>query len=415
MRWKIEDTPEQQAFRQEFRAWMHGNLPADWMETLDAGDEVGFERPRSQWSMYDWHRAMGEAGYAAPLWPTEYGGLGGGVWMQNTIREELVRYRLPVISPNVLGLGLAAPTIIAHGSEEQKRRYLPRILTSEEIWCQLFSEPGSGSDLAGLSTRAVRDGDDWVVNGQKVWTSIAQFAAFGLILARSNPDVPKHDGLTYLVVDMKSPGIEVRSLKQMTGGSEFNEVFFTDVRVPDANRLGAEGEGWAVARTTLMNERVVLGGIAVGPESLGGGARHNPWQAFLEAIPDRRDPAKREQIARLYIDQEVKEITAFRAALARRRGQEPGPEGGVGKVYNAELNQRRTAFAMNAAGPAAIAWLPGDEVAERRATAFLRARANTIEGGTSEVLRNQMGERLLGLPREPEVDRGIPWRDIRRS
>jgi alkylation response protein AidB-like acyl-CoA dehydrogenase len=415
VRWKIEDTPEQRVFREEFRGWLRSRLPDGWMEGIDSGDDAAYEKAHGKWNMYDWHKAMGEAGYSAPLWPKEYGGLGGEVWMQNTIREELVQYRLPIISVNILGLGLAAPTIIAHGSEEQKRRYLPKILTSEEIWCQLFSEPGSGSDLAGLSTRAVRDGDAWVVNGQKVWTSIAQFAHFGLLLARTNPDVPKHDGLTYFILDMKSPGIEIRPLRQMTGSSEFNEVFFTDVRVPDANRVGAEGEGWLAARTTLMNERVVLGGIAVGPEAIVGGARRDPWRAFLEAIPDRTDKALRQQIARLYIENEVKEITAFRAALARRRGQEPGPEGGVGKVYNAELNQRRTAFAMNAAGPASIAWVPGDDWAERRAMAFLRARANTIEGGTSEVLRNSTGERLLGLPREPEVDRGVPWKEIRRS
>jgi alkylation response protein AidB-like acyl-CoA dehydrogenase len=415
VRWKIEDSPEQVAFRQEFRDWLRGHLPAGWMEAVDTGDEDAYQQARLSWNLLDWHLMLGEAGYAAPLWPKEYGGLGGDVTTQNTIREELGRYRLPLISVNVLGLGLAAPTIISHGTAEQKKRYLPKILTSEEIWCQLFSEPGSGSDLAGLSTRAVRDGDAWVVNGQKLWTSIAQFANFGMLLARTNPDVPKHEGLTFFILDMKSPGIEVRQLKQITGGSEFNEVFFTDVRVADADRVGAEGEGWVVARTTLMNERTVLGGIAVGPDTITGGARRDGWQTFLESIPGTADSSMRRQIARLYVEQEVKEITAFRAAIARRRGQDPGPEGGVGKVYNAELNQRRTNLAMNAAGPAAVAWLPGDAPAERRATAFLRARANTIEGGTSEVLRNQMAERLLGLPREPEVDKGVPWRDIRRS
>jgi alkylation response protein AidB-like acyl-CoA dehydrogenase len=415
MRWKLEDTPEQSAFREEFRTWLAGNLPDGWMAAIENGDEEAFERTRAQLNHYEWHRVLGESGYAAPLWPKEYGGLSGEPWMQNTIREELYRYRLPLLGINILGIGLAGPTLIEHGTPEQKERYLKKILTGEEVWCQLFSEPGAGSDLASVSTRAVRDGDEWVVNGQKVWTSIAQFSAFGMLLARSDPGRPKHEGLSYFIVDMHAPGVDIRPLRQMTGGSEFNEVYFTDVRVPDHFRVGEINDGWRVARTTLMNERVVLSGVAITPETFTGGTRRDPWQSFLGAIPDHTDPLKRQWIARVFMEQEVKEMTAFRAALARRRGETPGAEGGVGKVFNAELNQRRSNFAMNAAGPASIAWMPGDHAAEARAHAFLRARANTIEGGTSEILRNQMGERILGLPRDVEVDKGIPWKEIRRS
>jgi len=356
------------------------------------------------------------------MWPKEYGGLSGEAWMQQIVREELGSNRLPTFGVNLLGVGLAGPTIIAHGSEEQKLRYLPKILSGEEIWCQLFSEPGSGSDLASLGTRAVRDGDEWVVNGQKVWTSIASLSKFGMLLARSDPDVPKHEGLTYLIVDMSWPGVEVRPLRQITGSADFNEVFFTDVRVPDANRVGEVGEGWRYARTTLMNERMTLSGLSIDASSLMGGLRRDPWEYLLSGVRDRTDPIVRQELARIYIAQEVKEITAFRANSARLTGQTPGPEGGISKVFNAEFNQYRSEVAMNAAGMGSIAWeagggANGDGAGEggAKATAFLRARANTIEGGTSEVLRNQIAERILGLPRDIEADKGVAWAKARRS
>jgi alkylation response protein AidB-like acyl-CoA dehydrogenase len=251
-----------------------------------------------------------------------------------------------------------------------------------------------------------------VVNGQKVWTTIAQFAAFGMLLARSDPNVPKHEGLSYFILDMKSPGVDVRPLRQMTGSSEFNEVFLTDVRIPDANRVGDVGDGWRCARTTLMNERVALAGISLDPVSFSGGVRRNPWQSFIDQIPDRTDPRVRQKLAQFYIESEVKEITAFRANSARMRGQQPGPEGAVNKVFNAEYNQRRSNFAVNANGMAAVAWAADDDTALARATTFLRARANTIEGGTSEVLRNQMAERILGLPRDYEADKGVAWAEV---
>jgi alkylation response protein AidB-like acyl-CoA dehydrogenase len=417
MRWEIEDTPEQAAFRAEFRQWLAEHLPEGWMEAVEAGDDERFDaiRQASRFDIFSWMRTIGQSPYAAPLWPKEYGGLSGQPWMQQVVRSELARYRLPTFGINLLGIGLAGPTIIEHGTEEQKRRYLPKILTGEEIWCQLFSEPGSGSDLASLSTRAVRDGEEWVVNGQKVWTTLAQVAHFGMLLARTDPDVPKHEGLTYFILDMHSPGVEVRPLRQMTGASEFNEVFLTDVRVPDANRVGAVGDGWRCARTTLMNERVALSGISLDPVSIFGGTRRDPWKSFLDGIPRRDHPLVRQRIAQTYIESEVKEMTSFRANAARLAGQQPGPEGGIAKVFNAEFNQRRSVLTMDANGMASVAWMPGDKLAEARATTFLRARANSIEGGTSEVLRNQIAERILGLPRDVEVDRGVPWSQTKHN
>jgi alkylation response protein AidB-like acyl-CoA dehydrogenase len=423
MRWKVEDTPERAAFRAEFKGWLVDVLPAGWVQALDAQDDAAFADAHKGFNFLSWMGTIGRSGYAAPLWPKEYGGLSGEAWMQQIVREELGSHRLPTFGVNLLGVGLAGPTIIAHGSEKQKERYLPHILSGEEIWCQLFSEPGSGSDLASLGTRAVRDGDEWVINGQKVWTSIASLSKFGMLLARSDPDVPKHEGLTYLIVEMSSPGVEIRPLRQITGSADFNEVFFTDVRVPDSNRIGEVGEGWRYARTTLMNERVALSGLSIDATSLMGGVRRDPWEALLSGVADRRDPVIRQALARIYIAQEVKEITAFRSSSARLAGQTPGAEGGVSKVFNAEFNQYRSNVAMNAAGMKSIAWETGSGSdgsagaadGAAKATAFLRTRANTIEGGTSEVLRNQIAERILGLPREIDVGKGVAWSETRRS
>ncbi len=417
MRWRIEDTPEQRGFRDEFRAWLREALPPGWSDAVERSDDAALERIREErgFNPFVWQGTIGRSPYAAPLWPKEYGGLSGEVWMQQIVRSELVRHRLPTISVNLLGVGLAGPTIIEHGTEQQKERYLRKILSGEEIWCQLFSEPGSGSDLASLSTRAERDGDEWVINGQKVWTSIAQFSSFGMLLARSDPNVAKHEGLTYFVCDMHSPGVEIRPLKQITGSSEFNEVFLTDVRIPDANRVGGVGDGWRCARTTLMNERVALAGVSLDPISFTGGVRRDPWESYLESFRDRSDPLVRQRLAQIYIESEVKEITAFRANSARLSGQPPGPEGAVNKVFNAEFNQRRSNLAVNATGMGAVAWAPGEKAAESRAQTFLRARANSIEGGTSEVLRNQVAERILGLPRDPEADRGVAWSEVRHN
>ncbi len=416
MNLKLEDTPEHLAFRKEFITWLQAVLPQGWIEGIRDGDEELFKEARAKWDVLTWMKTIGDSGYAAPLWPIEYGGLSGHTWMQQIIREELGNYRLPLAGFNLLGVGLAGPTIIEHGSQGQKERYLKKILTGEEIWCQLFSEPGSGSDLASVATRAVKDGDEWIINGQKVWTTIAQFSKFGMLLARTDPDKPKHEGLSYFILDMKTPGVDVRPLKQMTGSSEFNEVFFSDVRIPAENLVGSEGDGWRCARTTLMNERSTLAGLSIDETTfIGGSARKDPWQLFVDMIPNTKDPQIRQKMAQFYIESTVKEITGFRANLKRMRGETPGPEGGVNKVFNAEYNKRKSSFTVDANGMRAIAWTKDDSTAEGIATRFLRARANTIEGGTSEILRNQMSERILGLPREIEVDKDVPFKEIKRQ
>ncbi len=416
MKLRLEDSPEHAEFRSEFIEWLKKVLPQGWTEALAEGDEEKFVAARKQWDVLTWMRIIGESGYAAPLWPKEYGGLSGYTWMQQIIREELGNHRLPLAGINLLGVGLAGPTIIDHGTEAQKERYLKKILTGEEIWCQLFSEPTSGSDLASVGTKAIKDGDEWVVNGQKVWTTIAQFAKFGMLLARTDPDKPKHDGLSYFILDMKSPGVEVRPLKQMTGSSEFNEVFFTDVRIPAENLVGDVGDGWRCARTTLMNERTTLAGLSIDETTfVGGSAKKDPWQVFVDLIPNKKDSLARQQMAQFYIESMVKEITAFRANVKRMKGETPGPEGGVNKVFNAEYNQRKSIFTVDANGLRSVAWTKNDKTAEAISSRFLRARANTIEGGTSEILRNQMAERILGLPREIEVDKDVPFKDIKRQ
>jgi alkylation response protein AidB-like acyl-CoA dehydrogenase len=420
MRWKVEDTPEQAAFRAEFRQWLRATLEPGWTAAIEQGDDDAYAEARQRaeangWNPFSWTATIGLSGYAAPLWPKGYGGRSAEPWAQGIVREELDQYRLPTVSLNILGLGLAGPTIVEHGTEDQKARYLQPILTGEEVWCQLFSEPGAGSDLASLGTRAVRDGDEWIVNGQKVWTSIAQFSQWGMLVARTDVDKPKHEGLTYFICDMKASGVDIRPLRQLTGSAEFNEVYLTDVRIPDDRRLGAVGDGWRVARTTLMNERVTLSGVSLDNVAFTGGVRKDAWQTFLDAVPDRRDPQVRQQLARFYAKQTVKEINAFRAASTRAQGGQPGPEGSINKILNAELNQRRSSYVVGLAGAGGQAWVPGDGAAESRAHAFLRARANTIEGGTSEILRNMVGERLLGLPREPEVDKGESWKAATRA
>ncbi len=398
----LEETPEQQALRQELRAYFAALMTDEVRAGIGEVGEGG-ERWR------DTVRKIGADGWLGVGWPKEYGGQGRPATDQFIFFVETRKADapFPFVTVNTVG-----PTIMRYGTEEQKSYFLPGILAGDINFAIGYTEPEAGTDLASLRTRAVRDGDEWVVNGQKVWTTIAQFAAFGMLLARSNPDVPKHEGLTYFIVEMKTPGIEVCPLRQMTGSSEFNEVFLTDVRIPDANRVGDVGDGWRCARTTLMNERVALAGISLDPVSFSGGVRRDAWQSYLDQIPDRTDRRVRQRLAQLYIESEVKEITAFRANSARMRGQQPGPEGAVNKVFNAEYNQRRSSFAVDVNGMAGIAWASDDTKSQARATTFLRARANTIEGGTSEVLRNQMAERILGLPRDFEADKGVAWAQI---
>jgi alkylation response protein AidB-like acyl-CoA dehydrogenase len=301
---------------------------------------------------------------------------------------------------------------------------LRSMFTGEEIWCQLFSEPSAGSDVAGLAARAVRDGDAWVVNGQKVWTTLAHISKWGLLVARTNPDIPKHDGLSYFMLDMEAPGVEVRPLYQITGEAEFNEVFLSDVRIPNEHMLGAEGQGWKVAITTLMNERVMLGG---GASKKGGGPIATLLE-LLETVDVQRSPAEdavlRDRVAQLYIDAELLRLTGIRARAARRTN-EPGPEGSVGKLAQADISKAIWQCCSDVLGPEALVYEHGYALRQGRTSAndsklqakynLLRSRAYSIEGGTSEIMRNILGERVLGLPGEPRVDKGIPWKEVPRS
>ncbi len=324
---------------------------------------------------------------------------------------------------NPIGYGMCAPTIATHGTPEQKERYLRPLFTGEEIWCQLFSEPGAGSDVAGLSTRAERDGEEWLLSGQKVWTTLAHVSSFGLLVARTNPDVPKHRGMTAFLVDMKALGVEVRPLFQITGEAEFNEVFFTDVRMPDGARLGAEGDGWRVAVTTLMNERVSIGG---GVGRRGGGPVAEAmkiWKERWQGDTSPRALALRDRLVSSYIRMEALSMTNARAAQTRKAGT-PGPEGSVAKLAFAEENKRIYELCMDLLGndamlfPAGYPMVRPDLVGMNSPDVrkmFLRVRANSIEGGTSEVMRNILGERVLGLPGDVRTDKELPWKDVPRS
>jgi alkylation response protein AidB-like acyl-CoA dehydrogenase len=324
------------------------------------------------------------------------------------------------------GLSLAGPTVVTHGSDDLRRRALRPMFTGEEIWCQLFSEPGAGSDLAGLATRAVRDGEEWVVNGQKVWNTLAHLADRGMLVARTDPELPKHKGLTYFMVDMHAAGVEVRPLRQITGEAEFNEVYLTDARIADADRIGDIGDGWRVSMTTLMNERSTIG--AASGSGSGTSKRVGGMQEALDLWSKRpveaRDPVSRDRLARLWIDNEVLRYTNQRAAAKARAGN-PGPEGSIAKLALATNNKNTYDFCIDLLGADGLV---GYDYTFKRPDEggldaplgssrkmFLRARANSIEGGTSEIMRNILGERILGLPGEPRVDRDLPWSQVPRS
>ncbi len=359
-----------------------------------------------------------DAGLAWVNFPEGHGGLGLPQSFQAQVNAALEQAGAsgPEAGRNGIGLGMAAPTIAAFGTEEQKRRFLRPLWTSEQIYCQLFSEPGAGSDLAAVATRAVRDGDDWIVNGQKVWTSGAQNAQLAILVARTDPAVPKHAGLTYFLCDMSDPGVDVRPLRQITGEAEFNEVFLTDVRIPDANRLGEQGEGWRVATTTLNNERIAIGS---GAPREGGmiGKVAGTWRTQ----PELRTPAMHDELMRLWVESEVARLAGERLRQRLAAGQ-PGPEGSGMKLAFARLAQTISGFEVELSGEAGLRY---DDWTMRRPEKtdftgrepgyrYLRAKGNSIEGGTSEILRNVIAERVLGLPPEHRVDKNIAWKDLPR-
>jgi alkylation response protein AidB-like acyl-CoA dehydrogenase len=365
--------------------------------------------------------AVYDAGLAWVHFPAGLGGLGVSRGLQAVADRILQGAGGPVaLGLNPMGFGMAAPTIREHAqSDDTKRQWLRPLATTEHLWCQLFSEPGAGSDLAGLATSAVPDGDDWVINGQKVWTSLAHRARWGLLLARTNPDVAKHKGLTYFVVDMHGPGVETRPLRQLTGQAEFNEVYFTDARIPDVHRLGAVGNGWGVAMTTLMNERTALGGSG----SRRGAGTIADAVSLWASRPAQQTPVLRDRLTQLWLRSEAQRLTSERSRASAGVGG-PGPEGSIGKLVGAELNQHVYQWCMDFLGAEGILYhgysLDRDDGNERDwqgpiQQRFLRSRANTIEGGTSEVMRNILGERILGLPGDLRADAGMPWKEIPRG
>ena len=364
-----------------------------------------------------------ELGLAWISFPEGEGGLGLPPNLQRIVDRRLSEAgATPMGAKEFFGLTMAGPTVVTHGSPELKERLLRRTFTGEVPWCQLFSEPGSGSDLAGLSTRAVRDGDEWVVTGQKVWNTLAHIADRGMLVARTDPDAPKHKGLTYFALDMHAPGVEVRPLRQMTGEAEFNEVYMTEVRVPDSDRIGDVGEGWRVAMTTLSNERTTIGG--------GGGAPPRGSGSIAEAVRlfqakgDRATPVERERLLTLWVEMEALRLTNLRASANRKAGN-PGPEGSIAKLMFAEVNKRIFELCVDLQGMdgqvgydyemrrSDVLGLTGPPGTSRKF--FLRSRANSIEGGTSEIQRNILGERILGLPGDVRVDKDLPWAQVPRS
>jgi alkylation response protein AidB-like acyl-CoA dehydrogenase len=368
----------------------------------------------------DFLNARFDAGLAWVHYPEGLGGLGLSRSLQQIVDTEFAAAGSPGhdAERNAIGLGMAAPTILAYGTDEQQKRWLRELWTGREIWCQLFSEPGAGSDLAALATRAVREGDRWVVSGQKVWTSLAQVAKRGLLLARSDPDVPKHQGLTYFAVDMTAPGVEVRPLRQITGEAEFNEVFLTDVPIRDEDRIGPVGEGWKVANATLMSERVNIGSSRAAPREAG---MIGPVAATWRSRPELRTHGLHHRLLRLWTEAEVARLAGERMRQQLAAGK-PGPEGSAAKVVFARLNQDISGFDVELSASDGLRY---DDWTMRRPEhstffgrgpgyRYLRARGNSIEGGTSEILRNIIAERVLGLPPEPRTDKDIPWKDLPR-
>jgi alkylation response protein AidB-like acyl-CoA dehydrogenase len=385
-------SPSEEAFRDELRAWLEANHPG---EAPEDDDSRAFQFRRA------WQGKLHEAGWAGISWPKEYGGRGASLIEQAIFSEEMVRANAP--SPaNILGLAMGGPVVITHGTEDQKQRFLEPILSAEEIWCQGFSEPEAGSDLASLKTRAVHKNGEWLVTGQKVWTTFAHLAKWCMLVARTDPDAPKHQGLTYFIMDMDQPGVEVKPLVQITGESEFNEIFMDEARIPEENVVGDVGSGWTVAITTLMNERT---GIAFASQAL----LQMQLRKLIELAKRTRsnggtaaeDPITRQRIAQLYVESEVLRLTAYRGLTKIMKSGIPGPEGSLGKWHWGEVNQALTELAMEIEGPYSQL-ARGSEYAIDDADwqyAFLRARANSIEGGTTEILKNIVAERVLGLPK----------------
>jgi alkylation response protein AidB-like acyl-CoA dehydrogenase len=418
----LDDPADQQHVIDAVREWMDQFVPDAWRKAAAEGGPGAVRLVRSREDYERWYPAFGRSGLVVPGWPLEYGGLGLATGMTRLIDAELHPLNLGRLNP--LGLNLAAPALFAHGTEEQRRRYLPPIVRNEEVWCQLFSEPGAGSDLASLSTRAVRDGDEWVLTGQKVWTTWAHRADYAVVLARTDPTVPKRRGITYFLASMHQDGITVRPLRHIGGEAEFNEVFLDSARVPDAQRVGAVNDGWRVANATLSGERqMVSGSGSGGVDRIGGSSVQRLIRlARAPSLPAAgrgwADPVTRQRLMALYSEERIRDWTNQRVRARARAGQPPGPESSIGKVHQGSLNQQAQLLAADLLGAGATAWSAGggrygdDMPFEVRG--MLRSRANTIEGGTTEINKNILAERVLGLPREPDPWSDRPWQEVPR-
>ena len=396
----FNDTPEEARFREEAASWLAENAPTD--ETFRA------LTPLQQAKV--WQKRKYDAGWACLGWAPEFGGRGASAIEEVIWRQEESQYDLPA-NFFLIGQGMIGPTLMAWGSDEDKARFLPPLASGEEVWCQLFSEPAGGSDLAALRTRAEPDGDSWVINGQKIWTSGAHYSDYGVIVVRTDPTVPKHKGLSYFYVDMKAQGVEVKPIKQLTGDSDFNEVYFTDVRVSDSQRLGEVGQGWQVSLTTLMNERAAIGGsFGQMDVSL---AMSVAEEVEIDGRPALEDSAVRARIANWYVQEAGLKYTGYRSLTALSRGALPGPENSIGKLVGAPKMQAMSSYLMDLLGASgAIA----DESLAAKAgiiqRAYMGAPGLRIAGGTDEIMANIIAERVLGLPQEPRLDKGIPFNEV---
>ncbi len=396
----FNDTPKQAEFRSEATTWLAENIPTD--------REFFQLTPLQQAKRWQKHKY--DSGWACLGWAPEYGGRGASVVEEVIWRQEEAQYSIPQ-NFFVIGQGMIAPTLMTWASEEDKARYLPRLASGEEVWCQLFSEPASGSDLAALRTRAECDGDEWVLNGQKIWTSGAHYSDFGIIIVRTNPDIPKHKGLSFFFIDMKSPGIEIKPIKQLTGESDFNEVFFEDVRVPDQNRLGEVGQGWQVALTTLMNERAAIG-ANLGEVDVSV-AISVAKDIKIDGRPAIENSAVRSKIANWYVQESGLNYSSYRTLTALSRGDLPGPENSIGKLVAAHKMQAMSSYLLDLMDyGGVISDKAVSELSARIQYSYMSSAGLRIAGGTDEIMSNIIAERVLGLPQEPRADKGIPFKDV---
>jgi alkylation response protein AidB-like acyl-CoA dehydrogenase len=392
------------------RAWVEANVPRAWIDAGRRGGAAEVRTVRTRAEYEEWYPVFAASGLVAPTWPVAYGGLDVSPDVARALDAELRPFNLGRLNP--LGLNNTAPALFAYGSEDQRLRYLPPIVRNEEKWCQLFSEPGAGSDLASLACRAERDGDAWIVTGQKVWTTWAHLSDYAVLLARTDADVPKRQGITYFLLDLHQPGVEVRPLRHIGGEVDFNEVFLDRVLVPDAMRVGGVGDGWKVAGATLSGERQMVSGSGSGGVDRIGGRGVEHLLSLARRTDTACDLVVRQELMRVYSEERIRDWTNQRVRAQVRAGRAPGPESSIGKVHQADLNQRIQLCATRLLGARIIGW---DGAVPPELRGMLRSRANTIEGGTTEVNKNILGERVLGLPREPDPWQGAPWRDIPRS